>query len=52
MPTNYQFAQIDQSYIIPMHCTGEVFVAEPLRVMTDKVMRPYIGSRFTFAHGA
>ena len=47
-----EFARIDPTYIIPMHCTGEVFIAEALRVMPDKVMRPYVGSRFTFARNA
>ncbi|WP_242008076.1 MBL fold metallo-hydrolase [Sphingomonas ginsenosidivorax] len=44
-----EFARIDPSYIIPMHCTGEVFIEEALRVMPQKVVRSYVGSRFTFA---
>jgi 7,8-dihydropterin-6-yl-methyl-4-(beta-D-ribofuranosyl)aminobenzene 5'-phosphate synthase len=32
-----------------MHCTGEVFIEEALRVMPGKVVRPYVGNRFTFA---
>jgi 7,8-dihydropterin-6-yl-methyl-4-(beta-D-ribofuranosyl)aminobenzene 5'-phosphate synthase len=44
-----EFAKIDPTYIVPMHCTGEVFIAEALRVMPDKVVRPYVGNRFTFA---
>ncbi|WP_253189267.1 MBL fold metallo-hydrolase [Brevundimonas sp. LM2] len=44
-----EFAAIDPTWIIPMHCTGEVFIAEALRVMPDKVVRPYVGNRFTFA---
>ena len=40
---------IDPTYIIPMHCTGEVFIAEALRLMPDKVIRPYVGNRITFA---
>jgi 7,8-dihydropterin-6-yl-methyl-4-(beta-D-ribofuranosyl)aminobenzene 5'-phosphate synthase len=47
-----ELAQINPTYIIPMHCTGEVFIAEALRVMPDKVVRPYVGSRFTFAREA
>jgi len=46
-----EFAAIDPTWIIPMHCTGEVFIAEALRVMPDKVLRPYVGNRFTFAAG-
>ena len=42
------FAAIDPAYIIPMHCTGEVFIAEALRLMPQKVVRPYVGTRFVF----
>lgn len=44
-----EFAQIDPAYIIPMHCTGETFIAEALRVMPEKVVRPYVGTRFVFS---
>lgn len=47
-----EFAQIDPTYIIPMHCTGEVFIAEALRLMPQKVVRSYVGSSFTFAVGS
>jgi 7,8-dihydropterin-6-yl-methyl-4-(beta-D-ribofuranosyl)aminobenzene 5'-phosphate synthase len=47
-----EFARIDPSYIIPMHCTGEVFIEEALRVMPQKIVRSYVGSRFTFAAGS
>jgi 7,8-dihydropterin-6-yl-methyl-4-(beta-D-ribofuranosyl)aminobenzene 5'-phosphate synthase len=30
-----------------MHCTGEVFIAEALRVMPHKIVRPYVGNHFT-----
>ena len=43
-----EFALIDPRYIIPMHCTGEVFIAEALRLMPKKVVRSYVGSRFVF----
>jgi 7,8-dihydropterin-6-yl-methyl-4-(beta-D-ribofuranosyl)aminobenzene 5'-phosphate synthase len=46
------FAKINPNYIVPMHCTGEVFIAEALRVMPDKIIRPYVGNRFTFAASA
>lgn len=39
---------IDPDYVIPMHCSGEVFIAEALRRMPQKVVRPYVGSRFIF----
>jgi 7,8-dihydropterin-6-yl-methyl-4-(beta-D-ribofuranosyl)aminobenzene 5'-phosphate synthase len=44
-----EFVKIDPTYIVPMHCTGEVFIDEALRVMPGKVVRPYVGTRFTFA---
>lgn len=44
-----EFARIDPAYIIPMHCTGEVFIAEALRLMPQKVVRSYVGSKFVFA---
>lgn len=43
------FAEINPRYIIPMHCTGEIFIAEALRRMPEKVIRPYVGSRFIFS---
>ncbi|MEO8017406.1 MAG: MBL fold metallo-hydrolase [Pseudomonadota bacterium] len=43
-----EFAKINPTYIVPMHCTGEVFIAEALRVMPDKIIRPYVGTRLTF----
>ena len=46
-----EFVKMDPTYIVPMHCTGEVFIAEALRVMPDKVIRPYVGNRFTFVAG-
>jgi len=44
-----EFAQIDPTYIVPMHCTGEVFIAEALRRMPQKVIRPYVGNKLVFA---
>ena len=44
-----EFARIDPTYIIPMHCTGEVFIAEAQRIMPKKVVRSYVGSKFIFA---
>ena len=40
------FKVIDPDYIVPMHCTGEVFIEEALRQMPQKVIRPYVGTRF------
>jgi 7,8-dihydropterin-6-yl-methyl-4-(beta-D-ribofuranosyl)aminobenzene 5'-phosphate synthase len=43
------FKVIDPDYIVPMHCTGEVFIEEALREMPLKVIRPYVGTRFLMA---
>ncbi|MDB5714748.1 MAG: beta-lactamase-like protein [Sphingomonadales bacterium] len=43
-----EFALIDPTYIIPMHCTGEVFIAEAMRLMPQKIVRSYVGSKFVF----
>jgi 7,8-dihydropterin-6-yl-methyl-4-(beta-D-ribofuranosyl)aminobenzene 5'-phosphate synthase len=43
-----EFVKINPTYIVPMHCTGEVFIAEALRVMPDKIIRPYVGNRLNF----
>ncbi len=40
------FKVIAPDYIVPMHCTGEVFIEEALRQMPGKVIRPYVGTRF------
>lgn len=45
-----ELARIDPTYIIPMHCSGEVFIAEALRQI-PKVVHPYVGSTFRFAGG-
>jgi 7,8-dihydropterin-6-yl-methyl-4-(beta-D-ribofuranosyl)aminobenzene 5'-phosphate synthase len=47
-----EFASINPTYIIPMHCTGEVFIAEALRVMPEKVVRSYVGTKFVFGTDA
>jgi 7,8-dihydropterin-6-yl-methyl-4-(beta-D-ribofuranosyl)aminobenzene 5'-phosphate synthase len=47
-----EFAAINPTYIVPMHCTGEVFIAEALRVMPEKVVRSYVGSKFVFSKGS
>jgi 7,8-dihydropterin-6-yl-methyl-4-(beta-D-ribofuranosyl)aminobenzene 5'-phosphate synthase len=44
--TVIEMAKINPTYVVPMHCTGEVFIAEALRVMPEKVVRPYVGTRF------
>ncbi len=43
------FKVIDPDYIVPMHCTGEIFIEEALRQMPQKIVRPYVGTRFVMA---
>jgi 7,8-dihydropterin-6-yl-methyl-4-(beta-D-ribofuranosyl)aminobenzene 5'-phosphate synthase len=43
-----EFAEIDPAYIVPMHCTGETFIAEAHRRMPEKILRPYVGNTFIF----
>lgn len=43
------FATMDPDYIVPMHCTGEVFIEQALRRFPDKIIRPYVGTRFQMA---
>ena len=33
-----EFAVIDPTFIVPMHCTGEIFTAEALRLFPEKVV--------------
>lgn len=44
-----EMVKVNPTYIVPMHCTGEVFIAEALRLMPEKVIRPYVGTRFIFS---
>jgi 7,8-dihydropterin-6-yl-methyl-4-(beta-D-ribofuranosyl)aminobenzene 5'-phosphate synthase len=44
-----EMAAINPMYIVPMHCTGEVFIEEALRVLPTKVVRPYVGTKLTFS---
>ncbi len=46
-----EFVEIDPAYIVPMHCTGEAFIAEALRLMPKKIIRPYVGDKFVFGAG-
>jgi 7,8-dihydropterin-6-yl-methyl-4-(beta-D-ribofuranosyl)aminobenzene 5'-phosphate synthase len=46
--TAAEFVKINPAYIIPMHCTGEVFIAEATRLMPAKVIRPYVGTQLVF----
>lgn len=53
-PPEYQQAtvnmlkEIDPDYVIPMHCSGEVFYAMVTQAMPGKVLWSSTGTRFTF----
>jgi len=53
-PPEYQQAtvnalkEIDPDYIVPMHCSGEVFYAMVTQAMPGKVLWSSTGTRFTF----
>ncbi len=40
-----ELVKIDPTYVAPMHCTGEVFMNEALKLMPQKVIRPYVGNK-------
>jgi 7,8-dihydropterin-6-yl-methyl-4-(beta-D-ribofuranosyl)aminobenzene 5'-phosphate synthase len=41
--------EINPNYLIPMHCSGEAFIALAQQEMPTKVIRSWTGSRYTFA---
>ena len=43
------FKTMNPDYIVPMHCTGEVFIEEALRQLPAKVVRPYVGTRLVMS---
>ncbi|HWI86310.1 MAG TPA: MBL fold metallo-hydrolase [Sphingomonas sp.] len=43
-----EFAAIDPTYVVPMHCTGDVFIQEAMRVMPEKVVRTFVGTELVF----
>ncbi len=47
-----EMAEINPRYVVPGHCTGEVFIDEARRVMPDKVIRPYVGTQFVMKASA
>lgn len=40
--------ETDPDYVIPMHCTGEIFVQILQKEMPEKFIRSYTGSRYVF----
>lgn len=47
--TARQLAAIGPDYVVPGHCSGEAFIAAAEQAMPDRVIRPYVGSRFIFS---
>jgi 7,8-dihydropterin-6-yl-methyl-4-(beta-D-ribofuranosyl)aminobenzene 5'-phosphate synthase len=43
-----ELMEIDPDYIIPMHCSGEVFYSMVTQSMPGKVLWSSTGTRFTF----
>jgi 7,8-dihydropterin-6-yl-methyl-4-(beta-D-ribofuranosyl)aminobenzene 5'-phosphate synthase len=43
-----EMMRIDPTYVVPMHCSGEVFIDEAMRLMPQKLVRSYVGTRLTF----
>ena len=39
---------IDIDYVIPLHCTGELFYEMAKAEMPSKLLRSYTGTRFVF----
>jgi 7,8-dihydropterin-6-yl-methyl-4-(beta-D-ribofuranosyl)aminobenzene 5'-phosphate synthase len=44
-----ELVRIDPTYVIPMHCSGDVFIDEARRTMPEKLIRPYVGTKFIFS---
>ena len=40
--------EIDVDYVVPLHCSGEVFYDMAKAEMPDKLLRSYTGTRFVF----
>lgn len=43
---------LDPDYVIPGHCSGEVFIAAAQAAMPDKVLRSIVGTRYQFGTAA
>ena len=50
--TARQMAALAPDYVVPGHCTGEVFIKAAEQLMPGKVIRPYVGSTFRFGRQA
>lgn len=40
--------EVDPDFVIPMHCTGDVFIEIPHKEMPEKFIRSYTGSQYVF----
>jgi 7,8-dihydropterin-6-yl-methyl-4-(beta-D-ribofuranosyl)aminobenzene 5'-phosphate synthase len=48
--TALRMAEVAPDYVVPGHCTGEAFISAAERLMPGRVIRPYVGTTFTFGH--
>jgi 7,8-dihydropterin-6-yl-methyl-4-(beta-D-ribofuranosyl)aminobenzene 5'-phosphate synthase len=46
--TARQMAHMAPDFVVPGHCTGEVFIKAAEQLMPGRVIRPYVGSTFIF----
>lgn len=49
LQTVAELARIDPNYIVPMHCTGDLFVEEVARTLPGKLIKPYVGTKLVFS---
>src|SRR5262249_55885307 len=47
-PTNKALNEMDIDYVIPLHCSGEMFYELAKAEMPTKLLRSYTGTRFVF----
>jgi 7,8-dihydropterin-6-yl-methyl-4-(beta-D-ribofuranosyl)aminobenzene 5'-phosphate synthase len=46
--TTLAIKEVNPDYLIPMHCSGEAFIAIAMQELGDKVIRSSTGTRFVF----
>lgn len=50
--TALRMTELAPDYVVPGHCTGETFIGAAERLMPGRVIRPYVGSTFSFGRHA
>ena len=46
--TVQELKALEADWLIPMHCSGEVFIAQAMQEMGDRVVRSSTGTRLSF----